>query len=65
MGVFEDETARAIEYRRKMRAREANRLTAEVAMRGSHDALMSLRVKTWPLKRWSGWDVEERLKPER
>lgn len=59
------EQDRAIEYRRKMRAREANRIAREVGVRGNYDRMMALRVKTWPLKKWDGWDVEERLTLER
>jgi hypothetical protein len=52
------ELARAVEYRRKMRARNANALAAEIALSGSAQALHDLRVKWSPLRNWDGWDPE-------
>jgi len=54
----EEEVARAIEYRRKMRARNANAFAAEMTLSGSAEALHELRIKTSALRNWDGWDPE-------
>jgi len=55
----EEELSRAREYRRKMQARERDRLARETALRGSSSRLAALQEKTAPLKRDYGWNPEE------
>jgi len=51
-----EEEARAVEYRRKMQAREDNRAAAEARLAGSPSALAGLRERMAGALRWAGWD---------
>lgn len=50
------ELDKAREYRRKMQARERDRLARERALRGSTAAYRALLEKTAPLRRVIGWN---------
>lgn len=61
MSEFDDERARALEYRRKERAKEADRLARERALHGDSEAYNQLLARQSALREWLGWSPEKRV----
>lgn len=51
-----DETSRAVEYRRMMTARVANKEAREKELKGDPTAAKRVLDAWTPLKPWAGWD---------
>lgn len=53
--------AQALEFRRKMQAREDNRLARELALAGDPDAVLRVERDWDALRPWQGWDPERKV----
>lgn len=64
MPLPDAELDRAVEYRRKMQAREDHKADEERALEGDSALREQLQINTNPLRSWDGWDPVRRVQGE-